>query len=252
MGIGMPSLDESHPVSSTVGSRLFHALLMLIMAVAGAGFAGCATRGTQTLAKIDEVKFFYDTPYRLHDGLKRDILNLAERRGVTNVEVVEVKSKFPPDLLFAFVKETNAVSNKIERVRELRMSITWEPTGLEPLRGVERRAILQLEFDQTHHNLLLVANGTSNRMRFDKEIPAEIADDIAQRFLASDVEPTKDAKYFHDQIKDATLAWIRCPENGRYQIIFWNESRRSGRTMTFTREPDTGAVKVIGTGGIFI
>lgn len=257
MGIGMPPLDESGVVSHTAESKSFRVLVTMLMAVANAGFAGCTPKEAALPETLDGVQFVYSVSDPLQDTVKRDILNLASRQGATNVELVEIRRAATPDILWAMVKERANVSNRVEWLRELRIGISWDRAGLLPFKRVERRSTLELRWDMTYCNLLLLGNGASNRMRLDTEIPVEIADDIVQRFLTNNWKapmgiPFMTGKSFHELIGSASYTSIRRLHNDRdhtdrYELILWRDLG-DGLIWMFNRDPEIGAISEITAG----
>jgi len=250
-------IPEAGAKDVTTGSPSFRALLMLLMAVAGAGFAGCTPKEAALSETLDGVQFVYSVSDPLQDSLKREILSLASRQGATNVELVEISRGAPPDTLWAMVKERANVSNRVERLRELCIGISWDRAGLLPFKRVERQSTPELIWDETHCNLLLFGSDTSNRMRLDTKISIETADDIVQYFLTNNWKPPVGIPYmtgksFHELIGGASYISIRGPHSDRdhnhlYELILWRDLG-DGFVWGFNRDPETGAISKITAG----
>lgn len=248
----MPLLDESRVVSPTAGSALFHAVLMLLMVAAGAGFAGCAARGIASPEIIDGVEFVYQVPHRLRDRQKRDLLWLASSQGMTNLDRVMVTHALPLTLLMASTSEKPVFSDRDERVRTLIFHFNWGREAMAPPTNAPQRGTVWLASDFTRHYKLLKVADKTYRVTVDESIPIAVAEDILRRFLTGNLEPIKSVKWYSRWIENSEPTAIRRREDGRYRIEFWSESRGAGNTFSFTRQPETGAIEVTGTGSINI
>ncbi len=252
MGLAVFSPHQTSRASRDDGSQLSNRALILILLTSIVAWAGCATNWTAAPESIDGVSFEYKVTHRIRDKQKRDILYLAAEQGMTNLDRVEIINALPTDLLLAVVLAKPVVSVRDEWVRSLTFGFNWGRGAVAPPEGVPRRGTVWLMFDDTQHRKILIVGDKSYRVRLDEGLPIGIAEDILRRFLSGEMQPAGSVAHYLRWIRDSTPTHIQRREDGRYMISFWKESGGSGNLFVITRDPDTGALEVTGTGSISI
>jgi hypothetical protein len=222
--------------------------------------SGCQTN-TRTAVEEIPIEYHY-VRERLDGSEKNTLISLARKYGITNVEKIDVHYALPTNDKVILLHEKETINGRTVRTRSLRIEcIRWNAATDDSPETLKRRINdsvpsqtggfrVLTEYVDTQR--ILRIDGSEHRIHVDEIIPTEVAEDVVGKILKVEVAGSE---AYVSQVKGALarggkLTSLRAAGADRFVIEVWQYA--SALKATFSRDPGSGELKIIGFGYIAI